>query len=156
LSNLYTGFARTMGVAQKSGARVERWGEATTAHQAAQQQQNNSRFYKYFAPTALFAVLVLGFGVFRASNSHASTSLAGQSPQQQMQFPEGLDYSKFQHDSRYHARLPCLLCHRRDSNAAVPKLPGASQHLPCAGCHAQQFASTDGPICTICHTEAKS
>ncbi|HKP47795.1 MAG TPA: cytochrome c3 family protein [Pyrinomonadaceae bacterium] len=73
-----------------------------------------------------------------------------------MQFPEGLDYSKFQHNSRNHSRLPCLLCHRRDSNAAVPKRPGSSQHLPCAGCHAQQFASADSPICTICHTSAGS
>jgi c(7)-type cytochrome triheme protein len=104
---------------------------------------------------ALLAVAML-FGAFRASNSHASTSFEGQSPQQQMQFPEGLDYSKFQHNSRNHSRLPCLLCHRRDSNAAVPKRPGASQHLPCAGCHAQQFSSPDSPICTICHTDPKS
>lgn len=114
------------------------------------------RFYKYFAPAALFVILVLGFGVFRASNSHASTNSGQQSPQQKMQFPEGLDYSKFQHDSRNHSRLPCLLCHRRDSNAAVPQRPGASQHLPCAGCHAQQLSSPDSPICTICHTDPKS
>ena len=73
-----------------------------------------------------------------------------------MQFPEGLDYSKFQHNSRNHSRLPCLLCHRRDSNAPVPKRPGASQHLPCAGCHAQQFQNSESPICTICHTDVKS
>jgi len=117
---------------------------------------SDSRSYKYFAPTALLLLSLLGFGVFRASNSHASTSFEGQSPQQQMQFPEGLDYSKFQHNSRNHSRLPCLLCHRRDSNAAVPKRPGSSQHLPCAGCHAQQFSSSDSPICTICHTDTKS
>src|SRR5689334_22969678 len=64
------------------------------------------RFYKYVAPMALLAVAML-FGAFRASNSHASTSFEGQSPQQQMQFPEGLDYSKFQHNSRNHSRLPC-------------------------------------------------
>jgi c(7)-type cytochrome triheme protein len=76
--------------------------------------------------------------------------------QEQMQFPEGLDYGKFQHSSRNHSRLPCLLCHRRDSNAALPKRPGASQHLPCAGCHAQQFSNNESPICTICHTDVKS
>jgi c(7)-type cytochrome triheme protein len=38
----------------------------------------------------------------------------------------------------------------------VPKRPGASQHLPCAGCHAQQFANNESPICTICHTDAKT
>src|SRR6185369_4629068 len=37
-----------------------------------------------------------------------------QTPQVQMQFPEGLDYSKFLHTSANHSRLPCLLCHRRD------------------------------------------
>lgn len=73
-----------------------------------------------------------------------------------MQFPEGLDYSKFQHSSRNHSRLPCLLCHRRESSAPVPKLPGNNGHLPCAGCHAQQFSSSDSPICTICHTDIKS
>jgi c(7)-type cytochrome triheme protein len=76
--------------------------------------------------------------------------------QEQMQFPEGLDYAKFQHSSRNHSRLPCLLCHRREGNAPLPKLPGGSGHLPCAGCHAQQFSNSDSPICTICHTDVKS
>ncbi|HAF16330.1 MAG TPA: hypothetical protein DCK93_01565 [Blastocatellia bacterium] len=76
--------------------------------------------------------------------------------QEQMQFPEGLDYGKFQHNSQNHSRLPCLLCHRRESNSPIPKRPGGSGHLPCAGCHAQQFASSESPICTICHTDVKS
>jgi c(7)-type cytochrome triheme protein len=76
--------------------------------------------------------------------------------QQQMQFPDSLDYSKYLHSSQNHARLPCLLCHRRESNSARPNLPGAGGHLPCAGCHAQHFANSDGPICTICHTDIKS
>lgn len=117
-------------------------------------------FYKHFAPAALAVLIAIIFitsiANTRASSSHASTNFEQQPPQQQMQFPEGLDYSKFDHSSRNHSRLPCLLCHRRESNAAVPKRPGASQHLPCAGCHAQQFASADSPICTICHTDAKS
>lgn len=66
------------------------------------------------------------------------------------------DYSKFKHDNPQHARLPCLLCHRRENNSARPTLPGKSQHAPCAGCHAQQFSSSDGPMCMICHTEAQS
>ena len=78
------------------------------------------------------------------------------SSQEQMQFPEGLDYSKFQHSNANHARLPCLLCHRRETNTARPLLPGANGHLPCAGCHAQQFANSDGPICTVCHSDVKS
>ena len=76
--------------------------------------------------------------------------------QEQMQFPEGLDYSRFQHNSQNHSRLPCLLCHRRESNSPIPKRPGGSGHLPCAGCHAQQFSNSDSPICTICHTDVKS
>src|SRR5215470_10307174 len=114
---------------------------------------------KYFAPMALTTLLLITCGVM-VMHSNASGSpkelAPNQSTQSQMQFPEGLDYSKFQHNSRNHSRLPCLLCHRRDSNAAVPKRPGGSQHLPCAGCHAQQFASSDSPICTICHTDPKS
>lgn len=74
----------------------------------------------------------------------------------QSQASEGIDYSKFLHNSRNHARLPCLLCHRRESNAPRPRLPGQSQHAPCAGCHAQQFSSSESPICTICHTDVKS
>ena len=121
-----------------------------------------SAFYKYFVPTGLvpliIAAIILTIAIvnLRVHGSVMNASNEPQSPQQQMQFPEGLDYSKFQHDSRNHSRLPCLLCHRRDSNAPVPRRPGASQHLPCAGCHAQQFSNADSPLCTICHTDVKS
>jgi c(7)-type cytochrome triheme protein len=70
--------------------------------------------------------------------------------------PQSTDYSKFKHANPNHSRLPCLLCHRRESNASRPTLPGSNGHLPCAGCHTQQFASSSGPMCTICHTEAQS
>ena len=119
----------------------------------------SAAFYKYFVPTGL---LILLFVAVTPSliNSRSPASIASvddpQTPQEQMQFPEGLDYGKFQHSSRNHSRLPCLLCHRRDSNAPVPRRPGASQHLPCAGCHAQQFSNNESPICTICHTDVKS
>lgn len=66
------------------------------------------------------------------------------------------DYSKFVHTSTHHARMPCLLCHRRESNAARPTLPGAAGHTPCIGCHAQQFTNKESPICTICHTDVNS
>lgn len=62
------------------------------------------------------------------------------------------DFSKFKHDSPQHARLPCLLCHRRENNSARPTLPGKAGHAPCAGCHAQQFSDSNSPICSICHT----
>ncbi|MGH9873873.1 MAG: cytochrome c3 family protein [Pyrinomonadaceae bacterium] len=111
---------------------------------------------------ALFVTLIVtGVTLVTFVNSRASASeansLSEASPgQEQMQFPEGLDYSKFQHSSRNHSRLPCLLCHRRETNSPIPKRPGGSGHLPCAGCHAQQFAGSDSPICTICHTDVKS
>lgn len=123
----------------------------------------DSRLYKYFVPTGLvpltIALIIFTIAIVnsRVQGSGLEAFTASSSPpQEQMQFPEGLDYSKFQHNSRNHSRLPCLLCHRRDSNAPVPKRPGASNHLPCAGCHSQQFSNADSPICTICHTDPKS
>ena len=117
-----------------------------------------SGFYEHLVPTGLFpvsiAIIICTIGVINL-RAHIDPP-DPQSAQSQMQMPEGLDYSRFQHSSNNHARLPCLLCHRRESNAPVPKRPGASQHLPCAGCHAQQFANAESPICTICHTDAKS
>jgi c(7)-type cytochrome triheme protein len=108
----------------------------------------------------LVAVSVIGMSVVTVFNLRASESMMAltysASPQEQMQFPEGLDYGKFMHSSRNHSRLPCLLCHRRESNSPIPKRPGGSSHLPCAGCHAQQFSDSGSPICTICHTDAKS
>ncbi len=68
----------------------------------------------------------------------------------------GVDYSKFKHETGNHARLPCLLCHRRETNAAQLTRPGGSGHVPCAGCHAQQFADPASPVCTICHTDTQS
>src|SRR4029079_2244052 len=75
---------------------------------------------------------------------------------QQMQVPENADYSRFQHTTAYHARLPCLLCHRRETNSARPAIPGSSNHSPCAGCHVKQFADSTNAICKICHSNAQS
>jgi hypothetical protein len=69
---------------------------------------------------------------------------------------QAIDFSQFKHDNRQHARLPCLLCHRRENNSPQPTLPGKAAHAPCAGCHQQQFANTSSPICTICHTDVQS
>ena len=66
------------------------------------------------------------------------------------------DFSQFKHDEPQHARLPCLLCHRRENNSPQPTLPGKVAHAPCTGCHAAQFANTSSPICTICHTDVQS
>lgn len=63
------------------------------------------------------------------------------------------DFSKFQHSNAEHARFPCALCHERKDNTATPKLTG---HMPCAGCHTQQFADNKNAICTICHTNTET
>src|SRR5215217_3629888 len=70
--------------------------------------------------------------------------------------PAAADFSQFKHDNRNHARLPCLLCHRRENNSPQPTLPGKASHAPCAGCHAQQFSNPASEICTICHTDVQS
>ena len=69
---------------------------------------------------------------------------------------QSADYSQFKHDDRNHARLPCLLCHRRETNSPQPALPGKTAHAPCTGCHAQQFSNPASNICTICHTDVQS
>lgn len=67
------------------------------------------------------------------------------------------DFSKFQHDNPNHSRLPCLLCHKRETGSAQPTLPGKDKHTPCIGCHQPLFASgSSGPICTICHTDSQT
>lgn len=98
-------------------------------------------------------VVTLGYVVRSAATTGAATTRADQ---QESLTAEGVDFSKFLHSNRNHARLPCLLCHLRESNSPQPLLPGRSQHAPCAGCHEQQFSKSDSPICTICHTDVKS
>ena len=98
-------------------------------------------------------VAIMGYALQYRTTTATTVQAGGQEPAPQS---EGFDYSKFLHNSRNHARLPCLLCHRRESNSPRPLLPGKSEHAPCAGCHAQQFSNSDSPICTICHTDVKS
>jgi c(7)-type cytochrome triheme protein len=69
---------------------------------------------------------------------------------------QNIDFSRFLHTNANHARLPCLLCHRRESNAAKPSMPGAGGHLPCTGCHAREFTNSSSPVCVICHTNTQS
>ena len=112
---------------------------------------------------ALLAVACLGFALTLVMNSrassHASTELTAVVPETNFD-PNAMpsqsgngDFSRFAHTNPNHSRLPCLLCHRREDNSVKPKLPG---HLPCAGCHTQQFADTNSPICSICHTDSRS
>jgi len=105
---------------------------------------------------ALIVIVIIVTLGYLLQNRATTASTIEANQQGPPQPPEGLDYSKFLHDSRNHARLPCLLCHRRESNSPRPQLPGQSNHAPCTGCHAQQFSNSDSPICTICHTDVKS
>lgn len=84
------------------------------------------------------------------SGASVGALLAGASPAPQAD----LDFSKFGHTNPQHARLPCLLCHRRDDNSTRPVR--SVGHTPCAGCHTQQFADPSSPICTICHQDPRS
>ena len=152
------------GAPQQTGLRA-RWGKAATAHQAAKPSRDfadlltESRVGAFVLVSVVIALIFVSVFNSRASGSMLESLSAfplAESNQDQMQFPEGLDYGKFMHSSRNHSRLPCLLCHRRDSNSPIPRRPGGSGHLPCAGCHAQQFSNSESPICTICHSDVKS
>lgn len=90
---------------------------------------------------ALVLAAALGFALTLALDSRASATL--------VEAQGAGDYSKFRHANPEHARLPCLLCHRREDNS--PRPTRSAGHTPCAGCHAQQFANASSPICTICH-----
>jgi c(7)-type cytochrome triheme protein len=107
-------------------------------------------------------VACLGFALTLELNSRASLSAPAVVPSSKTaagfettgaQTSGGGDFSRFAHTNPNHSRLPCLLCHRREDNSPRPTLPG---HLPCSGCHTQQFADTNSPICAICHTDARS
>jgi c(7)-type cytochrome triheme protein len=116
---------------------------------------SESVVHKHLVPTGL---IVLAFGVIIVcANCDVHVSAFG-SPTTGSTEPQEspADFSRFKHDNPNHTRLPCLLCHRRDTNSPRPTMPGGSGHLPCAGCHAQQFANSGSPICTVCHTDAQS
>jgi c(7)-type cytochrome triheme protein len=135
-------------------------GGATTAHPAVEPKSKRRvtapRWLGWISAIAIASVaLALSFVSQQASaslsTSHESSILATAEPQDQ-----NIDFSKFQHSNANHARLPCLLCHRREGTTARPALPGAGGHLPCAGCHAKEFANSSSPVCTICHTNTQS
>jgi c(7)-type cytochrome triheme protein len=119
-----------------------------------------SRVLAFAFPGVLVGLALVMFLNSRASGSIPNFRTEPIAPpsgnQERMQFPEGLDYSRFLHSNGNHSRLPCLLCHRREGNSARPAFPGSSSHLPCAGCHVKQFADSANAICTICHSNAQS
>jgi predicted CXXCH cytochrome family protein len=149
------GCAPVGGIAPAEKIPRRRWGRAATAHQAA--KQRNEGFV--FTLLVVVAGVFVGLTLHSVSNSLASASrlsgndlilFASMDPQQ----PTG-DFTKFTHTNPMHSRLPCLLCHHRETTSTRPQRPGKGGHLPCAGCHAQQFANAGSPICTICHTDVQ-
>lgn len=61
------------------------------------------------------------------------------------------DYSKFDHKSEQHERLPCLVCHTAERADRKVKFNG---HIPCSSCHVEHFAQKEHSICTVCHTSS--
>ncbi len=124
------------------------------------QRISKSKLYKHFVPTGLFLLAVAVCVFLFAPISHVSASRSRVDPGSLLNSPEpqdqNIDFSRFRHDNTNHARLPCLLCHRRESNSAKPTLPGGGGHLPCTGCHAKEFANSSSPVCTVCHTNTQS
>ena len=105
---------------------------------------------------AVVIVACLGFALtlLLGARASASPTEAESSTVEAAPAVQGGDYSKFPHSAGEHARLPCLLCHRREDNS--PRPIRSVGHTPCAGCHAQQFADASSPICTICHANPQS
>lgn len=114
-------------------------------------QARNTRLFELLAFLAGCVMFAAAF-VF---GSKAETSLDdfATGPEQPIAEAAVQNYSRFQHSNPTHARMPCLLCHKRDDNSATPKLAG---HVTCSGCHAQQFADSGSQMCTICHTNTQS
>lgn len=135
--------------------------ETPSPHGLAAGSPRDTRARRRWRTLVVLVVACLGFALTLGLNSRASTPASNESTARETvtnselteaQTSDG-DFSRFAHTNPNHSRLPCLLCHRREDNSPRPTLPG---HLPCAGCHTQQFADTNSPICAICHTDARS
>ena len=89
---------------------------------------------------SVFVVIVFG-----VSHNSVGATLVPETPPDPPQ-----DYSKFNHNTPQHTRMPCLVCHVRSGNSPTIRMPG---HIPCSSCHTQQFAEgNSNPMCYICHT----
>jgi c(7)-type cytochrome triheme protein len=55
----------------------------------------------------------------------------------------------YPHDQAAHKALECAQCHKRETNAAQPKMPG---HAACAQCHQNRFDAKDRAFCIVCHS----
>lgn len=115
----------------------------------------SSAVYKRLVPAGVFVLVATLIAIWIVPHARVSALTLSEVNRSDPQQSSGY-YSKFKHENPQHARLPCLLCHRRENNSARPTLPGKSGHAPCAGCHAQQFSNSNSPICAICHTDIQA
>jgi len=155
-SGLDRACAPDRGVAPEVLGNSIRWGAAPTAVQVAEPKKRTklaTAGLGWILAIALIAAALSLVIVNRrvSASPNPSHLLTAAEPQDQT-----IDFSKFYHTNANHARLPCLLCHRRENNGARPSLPGAGGHLPCTGCHAKEFANSSSPVCTICHSNSQS
>lgn len=111
-------------------------------------------------PWIKLIVMLVGFALFAcfSDKSPDSNSMlendppplsGGPTPEDLVPIPAGLDYAAFKHESTQHARMPCIVCHKRDDNLPAPKFSG---HIPCSSCHKAEFADNQHQICSLCHT----
>ncbi|MFN6963848.1 MAG: cytochrome c3 family protein [Pyrinomonadaceae bacterium] len=116
-------------------------------------EPTSTRRVRRLLPAILAAGLI---GVFYGVSPVTTTMSVASPTSEAGEHEQTGDLSRFDHSSSYHSRMPCLLCHRRDTNSGRIGFPGKDAHSPCAGCHAPQFADSTSPICTICHTDART
>jgi c(7)-type cytochrome triheme protein len=113
--------------------------------------QRPRRWFKLFT----FLVSLVCFGYFWTSEARVVDS-ADPIAEPSLVETQDKDYSRFTHSNAFHSRMPCLLCHRRDTNSPRVSFPGKAGHTPCIGCHSLQFSDNSSPICTICHTNSQT
>src|SRR5437868_11887300 len=94
----------------------------TSESQSSSDFVNTSRARR-LCSLAVLAAACLGFALVLVHDHRAAAQSQRQpSAQETLQAAQepGRDFSKFTHTNAVHSRLPCLLCHRRDTNAPRP------------------------------------
>jgi c(7)-type cytochrome triheme protein len=94
--------------------------------------------------------LLIGASDSNAKRARATAASVGEPVPPEPQ----TDFSRFTHTNPQHARLPCLLCHKRETGSSQPVR--SAGHAPCSGCHTEQFADASSPLCTVCHASPQS
>src|SRR5512144_2241824 len=107
-------------------------------------KQSSSKHFSHrtkqrFSLLIILAALSFFRYVWAGGNNISAVSVPADDPPPPFQ-TQDKDYSRFTHTNAYHSRMPCLLCHRRDSNSPRISFPGKAGHTPCIGCHQLQFS----------------